>query len=146
MLGFNHWRVQHKLGLLIGVFLVGFLALGWTARNTLDTVKINSPEYHRIIQGKDLIADILPPPEYIIESYLKVFQMKDETDPVRQAALRDEFRKLRSDYEARHEVWVKELPEGELPPGRGPRRPRCGGQARAWDALPALRGPPRRDR
>jgi hypothetical protein len=114
MLGFNHWRVQHKLGLLIGVFLVGFLALGWTARNTLDTVKINSPEYHRIIQGKDLIADILPPPEYIIESYLKVFQMKDETDPVRQAALRDEFRKLRSDYEARHEVWVKELPEGEL--------------------------------
>ena len=36
-----------------------------------------------IVQGKDLIADVQPPPEYIIESYLLVLQMVDETDPPR---------------------------------------------------------------
>jgi hypothetical protein len=38
-------------------------------------VKANGPIYVKIAQGKDLIADILPPPEYIIESYLNCLQM-----------------------------------------------------------------------
>jgi hypothetical protein len=40
----------------------------------LDRVKINGPLYQQIVSGKDLIADILPPPEYIIETYLSFFE------------------------------------------------------------------------
>ena len=31
----------------------------------------------QVVEGKDLVADILPPPEYIIESYLTAFELSD---------------------------------------------------------------------
>lgn len=40
--------------------------------------------------------------------------MKDETNPVRLAALREELQELRSEYETRHQLWVNDLEEGEL--------------------------------
>ncbi len=36
---------------------------------TLQTLKVNGPIYQQIVDGKDLIADILPPPLYLTEAY-----------------------------------------------------------------------------
>jgi hypothetical protein len=33
--------------------------------------------YNRIVQGKDLLADVLPPPEFIVESHLTANRIKD---------------------------------------------------------------------
>ena len=59
-------RISAKLGLLLLVFAVGFVFFGVLAFRTLDTVKVNGSLYREIVQGKDIIADVLPPPEYII--------------------------------------------------------------------------------
>ncbi len=54
--------------------LVGFAmavtlgGLAFANRTALDTLKIGSPLYAKMVLGKDLIAEILPPPEYILES------------------------------------------------------------------------------
>ncbi len=45
-----------------------------------DDVLIKSPLYTKVIQMKDVVSDILPPPAYIIESYLTVLQLIDETE------------------------------------------------------------------
>ncbi len=37
----------------------------------LRTLKVGGHLYGQIVLGKDLLADILPPPEYIIEPYLE---------------------------------------------------------------------------
>jgi len=50
--------------------MFSFIIFFGAAILTLNKLKVNRPVYQNIIQGKDLIADILPPPEYIIESYL----------------------------------------------------------------------------
>jgi hypothetical protein len=34
---------------------------------TLNTVKVNGPIYQSIVSNKDLTADILPPPAYLVE-------------------------------------------------------------------------------
>ena len=52
--------------LLSASALVSYGAWSW---QTLNLVKVNGPFYREIVDGKDLIADILPPPNYIIESY-----------------------------------------------------------------------------
>ena len=41
----------------------------------IHKVRVNGPLYHDIVTDKDLIADILPPPQYIIESYLVALQI-----------------------------------------------------------------------
>ena len=37
----------------------------------LAQLKVGGPLYNQIKLGNDLIADILPPPEYVIEAYLE---------------------------------------------------------------------------
>ena len=41
----------------------------FTGIYALSEVKVGGPLYDKIKLGNDLIADILPPPEYVIESY-----------------------------------------------------------------------------
>jgi methyl-accepting chemotaxis protein len=106
--------VKAKLSLLVGCFVIGFISLSLFSFGTLDQVKVNGPYYRQIVAGKDLIADILPPPEYIIESYLVVSELNDETDQAKQEALVNKGKKLREEYEQRHEFWVRELEAGEL--------------------------------
>ncbi|HQN49646.1 MAG TPA: hypothetical protein PK913_01115, partial [Phenylobacterium sp.] len=51
--------------------LVALLVLASASLVSLQVLRIEGPLYHRISLGKDLIADILPPPEYVIEAYLE---------------------------------------------------------------------------
>ena len=75
MLGFlRNIRIKRKLWLLVGLFSAGLSVFGFVSFSLTNAVKVNGPLYLDIVQGKDLVADILPPPEHIIESYLNVFQ------------------------------------------------------------------------
>ena len=49
----------------------GLLTLAFAGWQMLDEVKVGGPHYQRIVLGKDLLADILPPPEYIVEPFLE---------------------------------------------------------------------------
>ncbi len=109
MMWFRNLSVRTKLYCLVLVFGVSFAGFGFSAYRTLELVKVNGPYYARIVQGKDLIADVLPPPEYLIESYLVVLQMLDEAERPALDALVRRSRELHRDYEARHEYWVQEL-------------------------------------
>jgi methyl-accepting chemotaxis protein len=100
--------------LVVGCFIVGFVAFGWLAKSTLDTVKIHGPIYTDIVQKKDLIADILPPPEYIIEAYLVTFEAAGEADVSRVKDDYARYQKLKADYETRHQYWAKSLADGPL--------------------------------
>ena len=71
---------QGKLLLLSGVFAFGMIAFGTIALWTLSTVKVLGPHYQRVVLNKDLLADVLPPPNYIVETYLTAHLMPDVSD------------------------------------------------------------------
>lgn len=58
--------------ILGAILIVGFVATITTSVIAIDELKVGGPIFQRISLGKDLVADILPPPEYIIEAYLEV--------------------------------------------------------------------------
>ncbi len=99
---------------LIAVPCIGLFILGGVALKSFSTVKVGGGYYTEIVQGKDLIADILPPPLYIIESYFVALQMLEETNPTELAALIEKTKVLKSDFDTRHKYWVAELAEGEF--------------------------------
>jgi len=107
-------KLSHRFAILISVFALGFAIYGAWSFKTLNELKVNGPVYQRIVQGKDLIADILPPPEYIIESYLVSLQIADATDTTAQNALIERLKALQGEYDTRHEFWLKEGLESEL--------------------------------
>ena len=106
--------ISWKLFLVIAVFALGFLLFGALALDTLTRYRINGPLFQRIIQGKDVVADVLPPPSYLVEAYLVVLQMIDETDPAKFLALTERSRDLRVQFLDRQEYWDKNLEAGPL--------------------------------
>ena len=62
ILGFlTNARIKAKLFLLLGVSIGGFVLFALFSFSTLNELKVNGKLYKRIVQGKDLIADVLPP-------------------------------------------------------------------------------------
>jgi methyl-accepting chemotaxis protein len=100
--------IQTRFMALIGIFVLGSAIYGAWSFKTLSELKVNGPLYQRIVQSKDLIADILPPPEYIIESYLVAMQLQDATDKSIQDKLIARLATLKGEYDTRHEYWLKE--------------------------------------
>ena len=107
-------QLAGKLTLLVLVFAGLFVVFALTTWQTLDKVRVKGPIYNEVVLGKDLIADVLPPPAYIIESYLLTLQIIDETEPTRVAQLIERGDQLRLDFEARQEFWKRTLPQNEL--------------------------------
>jgi methyl-accepting chemotaxis protein len=94
-----------SLAALFGVAVVGcVLLVGGMGGTALRELKVGGPLYQRIILGKDLVADILPPPEYIIESYLEATLALN--DPASLSTRRARLGQLRKDYDERHAFWL----------------------------------------
>jgi methyl-accepting chemotaxis protein len=103
----NHLKIRTRFMLLLGIFMCGFALYGTWSFKTLNELKVNGPLYQHIVQSKDLIADILPPPEYIIESYLVSLQLAQSVDKAQQEKFIGQLKALKDDYDVRHEFWSK---------------------------------------
>ena len=110
----NQLKLHYRFSILIGVLFLGYAVFGGLSFSTLNHLKVNGALYQQIIQGKDIVADILPPPEYILESYLTVRQLVDEADPVEQDKLIARIRLLKQEYDTRHAYWVGQPLEPEI--------------------------------
>lgn len=107
-------KMATKLYMLLMCFIVGYVSFGIVAKDTLDTLRIQGPIYNEIIQSKDVVADILPPPEYIIESYLVAFQASEAADAPRVREMAARFSKLRGEYDSRRAHWSRDLGNGPI--------------------------------
>jgi methyl-accepting chemotaxis protein len=85
--------------------VVGLLAVIFASNFALSQLKVGGPLYDKIKLGNDLVADILPPPEYVIEAYLEATLALQ--DPSTVAARRDRLVQLKKDYDERRDFWSK---------------------------------------
>lgn len=113
-MGLKDLSIRTRL-ILSGILsVVCMLLVAGAIRLSTRPILVNGPIYREIKSNQDLVADILPPPEYIIETYLTSFQLLHETDPLQRDSLLAKCRALREEYEERHRHWERTLPEGEL--------------------------------
>jgi HAMP domain-containing protein len=106
--------IKTKLLLLSCIMVIAFIIFGWVSFSAVSEIEVNGPLYQRITQGNNLIADILPPPAYILESFLTLMQLQDEANPEKRELLIEEIRKLRKKYYATVGFWRKTLPNGPM--------------------------------
>ncbi|MGY4499989.1 HAMP domain-containing protein [Bradyrhizobium sp. GM24.11] len=94
------------------VLVIGFTAVVSTSLYALRELKVGGPLYSDIKLGNDLIADILPPPEYVIEAYLEATLAMRE--PEQLAAHGERLVQLRKDYDERKAFWVSSSLSADL--------------------------------
>jgi methyl-accepting chemotaxis protein len=110
----NRLTIKMRFIVIVASLIIGFASFGFATFQAMTTLNVNGPVYLRIVQGKDIIADVLPPPEYIIESYLVALQLTQATNPDEIGALVSHFQALKTDYESRHRYWLDQSLEQGL--------------------------------
>jgi methyl-accepting chemotaxis protein len=103
--------VSNAIILFAAVAAIGLAALVFTSGYALNKLRVGGPLYDQLKLGNDLIADILPPPEYVIEAYLEATLALREPETI--ATRTERLVQLRKDYDERREYWVK----SDLAPG-----------------------------
>jgi methyl-accepting chemotaxis protein len=101
--------IRAKLYSLIGIFFLALCAVWLVAMRGMNQVKIGGEQYTALSSTKDLVADILPPPVYVVEPYLVVLQAANEADPEARRKDLEHLRKLRATYDERFTFWSKQL-------------------------------------
>ncbi|MFS2003408.1 response regulator [Duganella sp. CT11-25] len=99
--------IRGQFRLLLASIVIALLALSAWSYRTLTEVAVNGRLYEQIILGKNLEGDILPPPLYIVESYLLAHQVRALPDRerwpllARMAALRQRYDEVQAAWRAR---------------------------------------------
>lgn len=102
----RHLSVRGKLTMLAAVAVLALVVFAATALSTLSSFRIGSSRYQVIADNNALLADVLPPPEYLVEANLVAHQMVNAAgDTARIDELTAKAATLRKDFETRLEVW-----------------------------------------
>jgi methyl-accepting chemotaxis protein len=101
------------------IIAANLLIFGCTAATALvvfqgiSRIKIHGPLYNDIKDASDLTADILPPPLYLLETYLTLYQLRATQNPAEIGALEAHLGQLKKDQAEREAFWAKRaLPDG----------------------------------
>jgi methyl-accepting chemotaxis protein len=102
--------IRIRLMILVAIFAAGLIAATIASRSAMNSVKINGALYTEIIENKDLLADVLPPPAYIIDTHAAVLILSSldpkapDTGARRLLAIED-IARGKSDFESRISHW-----------------------------------------
>ena len=96
-----------KLLLLLVTFAVSTLAIVLGASTTIEKVRIGGEMQTDITADADLLADILPPPLYLIQARKLVDEMRIHTNSSEIDERISELRKLKETFDQRIDHWTK---------------------------------------
>ena len=125
-----HLRLALAAKLVAAAMILGCAMNSGASFFSFSKLKVGGPVYQRVVQGKDLVADILPPPLYLLEAYLEATLAVQRPEEAEAHAAR--LAQLRKDYDERRAYWAAQ----SLAPGL--REPLDGADAptRAfWDEI-----------
>jgi methyl-accepting chemotaxis protein len=101
---FRDMRISKAATLLSALVLVGYVAAIGASIYGLRQLRVGGPVYNKIVSIKDLAADILPPPAYVIEAYLEATLALAEPAAVEKRQAR--LAQLHKDYDDRKAFWA----------------------------------------
>lgn len=99
--------IKMRFMIILVPLIIGFALFGITTMTAMENLNVNGVIQQQIMRDNDLIADILPPTEYIVESYLVTLQLIQSQNSNEIDALIQKLQKLKADYDSRHDYWEK---------------------------------------
>ncbi|HMA46517.1 MAG TPA: ATP-binding protein, partial [Frankiaceae bacterium] len=105
----RRWKIRTKLAVLAAIPVLALLVVAVFGTSTFTKVRVGGPSYGRIFVAKDVVADVLPPPEYVVESYLTVLQLAVPESATERDELLARLAGLEREYRVRHDYWQRNL-------------------------------------
>ncbi len=110
---FFNMKLKVQLSLLLSFMVLGFVIAGVLTDSAFNKVLVNGEVYNEVITQKDLTADILPPPAYLLESWQVALEMVAiKNQPIQ--PLVDRSAQLSKDFDLRVKHWQATLNTPEI--------------------------------
>ncbi len=94
--------IKANLWLLVASCVAGFLALLVMGHIGLRSMELSA---YQMGTGKDIVADILPPPLYLVEPHLLAYQMLD-APLAKRTAIATQLKALKQRYDMQNTYWL----------------------------------------
>ncbi|MDR0944488.1 MAG: methyl-accepting chemotaxis protein [Ruminococcus sp.] len=104
-------KIGLKMTILTLVSCTAFILSFILTDKMSEPAEIGGSTYSDIILANELTADILPPPEYIIESFAYALRLYYTEDSVEEDEIAAAITRLKSDYDMRNVYWQTAFPE-----------------------------------
>ncbi|MDT8992297.1 response regulator [Curvibacter sp. APW13] len=110
----RQFKLASRLRLLIVVVALGFASYGYLSFRVLEEIRVGGPVFTLFEKNQDLVSDVLPPPLYIVESYLVAMQVLAATEAVEREGYVDRLHALEQAYRQSHHAWTQQTLSAEL--------------------------------
>ena len=107
-------KMKIKLFYILGISIIAIISILILSQYVLNSVKIGSSNYQEIVNSKDLLADILPPPGYILEARLASFELIHAKTKEEKSELFNKLTQLEKDLNVRNDYWKSTLTKEQL--------------------------------
>src|SRR5574343_1890985 len=97
--------IRAQFLVVLSIVGAGLLVMGTMSWLQLEELRVKGHAYNRIVQSKDLSADILPPPRYIIEAYLVILQSEHSQSLTAVKTYQERLLALEKDFTDRGNYW-----------------------------------------
>jgi methyl-accepting chemotaxis protein len=87
-----------------GALAVCMVLAGGLALFAIEGLKVGGPLFRQIVDNKDIVADILPPPLYVVEADLVATKLVAHPENITSAS--EKLAALRKDYDVRRAYWT----------------------------------------
>ncbi len=114
----NKLNPRTSFSIVLGSCLIASLSLGLIVGRTSSRIKVGGPIFEKVMGGKDLVADILPPPHYIIESFSNASQLLQDNDALTRDRLVASLTRLKDEYDASQSRWQEFRDNSQSDPGQ----------------------------
>ena len=101
----RRFTIAQRLSALIVLMAMGFAAYGGWSLYSLNDARVGGRNYESILQSRQLVADVLPPPLYIIEAHLAAMSLFTAPSGQAQGRLIDRLHTLEGEYVKHHAKW-----------------------------------------
>lgn len=109
----TNMKIRHKLMALVIAFSGGLVAVMVVDYMSSSQTRVGGPLYQKMMDTQLAVADVLPPPLFIVEAFATARQMRT-AEPQALPELHNRMRVLQKEFEERHAYWSQRLPEGPL--------------------------------
>ncbi len=105
-------RISGISKLASAAIVVGFVLTVGVSQYSMQKLEIGGVLDTQMALAKDLVSDILPPPEYVIEAYLETALLAK--NPQSLMDRRKRLGELQKDYDTRHDYWMAQNLDAHL--------------------------------
>ena len=110
---FLRLKLNIQMLVLMAIIVTSFIVAEVVGRKALNNVMVNGPVYAKIVSNKDLVADILPPPAYLLESWQVALEMTSIKNQPLQPLI-EKSDKLAQEFATRAKYWDETITDPKM--------------------------------